>query len=105
MLSMAGRVTLAKSVIQALLSYIMQIVKIPAYIFKEIDEKCRAFVCEEENAMKVHAIAQKDVCKPTQIGGVGLRSSLAMNKSCMKSGWRICTKREFSMGRCSESKV
>lgn len=62
---MAGRVTLAKSVIQALLSYIMQIVKIPAYIFKEIDEKCRAFVCEEENAMKVHAIAWKDVCKPT----------------------------------------
>lgn len=46
-LSFAGRVTLTKSVLQALPSYVMQSAYIPRHICDEIDNKCRRFVWGE----------------------------------------------------------
>lgn len=40
-LSMAGRVTLARSVIQAMPSYVMQSAFLPRALYDEIDKKCR----------------------------------------------------------------
>jgi hypothetical protein len=44
-LSFAGRVSLAKSVIQALPVYTMQSTLLPKSICEEIDKKCRSFIC------------------------------------------------------------
>jgi len=43
-LSLAGRLTLAKSVIQAMLGYVMQSTLLPVHICDEIDRKCRNFI-------------------------------------------------------------
>jgi len=43
-LSFVGRVTLAKSVLQAIPSYVIQIVLLPQSMFDDIDRICRKFI-------------------------------------------------------------
>jgi hypothetical protein len=56
-LSFVGRVTLARLVIQALPSYVMQTVMILVGICDEIDQKCRGFIWgDHENIKKPHLV-------------------------------------------------
>lgn len=76
MLLMAGRVTLAKSVLQAIPSYIMQTVALPAYVCDEIDKKCRDFVWgDDDQHRKIHTVAWNKICESKNSGGLGLKSS------------------------------
>ncbi|KAL2997304.1 hypothetical protein AAZX31_09G033400 [Glycine max] len=88
MLSMAGRLSLAKYVIKAFPSYVMQIVKIPAYICGEIYKNVEHFYLgDDENRRRVHIVAWSELCMPKNAGGLGLRSSTDMNKSLVYEGW------------------
>jgi hypothetical protein len=92
-LSFAGRVTLAKSVIQALPSYVMQTVLLPVSICDEIDKRCRGFIWgDHEETRKPHLVNWKSLCYPKQLGGLGFRCMRKMNLAyMMRVSWRLCT--------------
>lgn len=51
-LSFAGRVTLANSVVQAMLAYVVQSCELPRNICDEIDKLCRAFIQGDEGSQR-----------------------------------------------------
>lgn len=106
MLSMAGRITLAKSVIQVIPSYVMQTVFLPMHVCDEIDRICRRFVWgDEDNHRKVHTVPWNEVCMPKNSGGLRLKSMRDMNRAfMMKAGWRLCVRRKALWAKVVRSK-
>ncbi|CAN1130300.1 Putative ribonuclease H protein At1g65750 [Linum perenne] len=93
-LSLAGRVTLASSVLNAIPSFVMQTALLPAYICDAIDRKIRDFIWGSvEGARRIHNINWETVCKPKNLGGLGLRSARDLNKAfLMKIVWGLITR-------------
>lgn len=91
-LSFAGRVTLAKSVIQALPTYVMQSCLLPKSTCDEIDRLCRAFIWgDTPNQRRMHHLSWSQICRSKKNGGLGLRSSRDVNAVfMMKSAWNLC---------------
>jgi hypothetical protein len=90
-LSFAGRVTLAKSVIEATPIYPMMTTCIPKGCLEEINKLQRKFIWgDTEGNNKYHAIRWEDVTKPKRFGGLGLRRLDTMNQACLlKLGWKF----------------
>lgn len=64
-LSFAGRVTRAKSVVQAMPTYVMQSCELPGGICDEVDKICRKFIWgDETDQRKIHLISWEKVCMP-----------------------------------------
>lgn len=95
-LSMSGRITSAKSVIQAMPTYVMQASNIPNSICDEIDKRCRNFIWGDgTNARKVHLVNWETVCGSKK-GGLGLRPTRLVNQTFMlKNGWHLCSNNNF----------
>ncbi|CAN1726093.1 Putative ribonuclease H protein At1g65750 [Linum perenne] len=51
-LSLAGRVTLASSVLNSIPSYVMQMAALPNYICEGIDRKIRSFICGSSDGVR-----------------------------------------------------
>lgn len=92
-LSFAGRVTLAKSVIQSMPTYVMQSSILPRTTCDEIDKLCRGFIWGDEvNHRRIHLLSWDKLCKPKKEGGLGLRSSREANSALMlKAIWNLCS--------------
>ncbi|XP_072067045.1 uncharacterized protein [Arachis hypogaea] len=92
-LSLAGRITLAQSVINPALNFNMQHGKIPIGVCKEIQKCQKRFIWgEEQNTRKIHAINWETLCRPKLQGGLGFRKITIMNEAfLMKLFWRIIT--------------
>jgi hypothetical protein len=92
-LSFAGRVTLAKSVMEAIPIYPMMTNKIPKACLDDIHRLQRNFIWgETDNARKYHAVGWDVVTTPKRMGGLGLRRLDVMNQACLlKLGWKIHT--------------
>jgi hypothetical protein len=90
-LSFAGRVTLSKSVIEAMPIYPMMTTAIPKACLHEIQKIQRGFIWGEVgNGKKYHAVSWENVTKPKALGGLGIRRLVHMNKAClMKLAWAI----------------
>lgn len=90
-LSLARRVTLAKSVIEAVPLYPMMTTIIPKACIEEIQKLQRKFVWgDTEVSRRYHAVGWETMSKPKTIYGLGLRRLDVMNKACiMKLGWSI----------------
>lgn len=90
-LSLAGRVTLASSVITSLPTYHMQTVMMPESVIKEIDKYTRQCVWgSTDGNKKLQLVDWKMVCKAKRQGGLGLRHARLMNKALItRSGWRL----------------
>ncbi|CAN1127767.1 Putative ribonuclease H protein At1g65750 [Linum perenne] len=93
-LSLAGRVTLASSVLNSLPSYVMQIAFLPVTLCDKIDRKIRDFVWgSSDSVRKTHNVNWDTVCKPKRMGGLGLRSARELNLAfLMKVAWGIISK-------------
>lgn len=90
-LSFAGRLKLLGSVIHSITNFWMPVFRLPKQCISEIDKMCSAFLWSgpDLNPRK-EKISWKDVCKPKEEGGLGLRSLEDTNKVCMlKLVWRI----------------
>ncbi|KAL0874206.1 hypothetical protein Bca101_023911 [Brassica carinata] len=90
-LSFAGRLQLLGSVIHSITNFWMSVFRLPKQCINEIDKMCSAFLWSgpDLNPRKAK-ISWKDVCKPKEEGGLGLRSLEDTNKVCMlKLIWRI----------------
>lgn len=92
-LSMAGRITLAKSTLSSLASYSMHTAKIPRTICDSIDKKTRRFIWGgNEDAKKIHLLSWETLQLPRNQGGIGLRSARQANSAFLtKLGWRVLT--------------
>lgn len=72
-LSLAGRLTLVKTVISTMPHYCMQTDKLPASVCKEIECLSRSFVWADSDDRKGnHLVAWEQLCQPKAQGGVGL---------------------------------
>jgi hypothetical protein len=90
-LSFAGRVTLSKSVIQAIPVYSMMTTLIPKSCLAEIQKLQRRFIWgEEENKRKLHSLKWSTLISPKECGGLAIRDMSKMNEACiMKLGWSL----------------
>jgi hypothetical protein len=90
-LSFAGRLTLAKSVLEAVPIYPMMTDKIPKSCLDDIQKIQRNFIWGEyDNVRKYHAINWNLVTLPKWMGGLGIRKLEVMNQACLlKLGWKL----------------
>ncbi|CAN1138632.1 Putative ribonuclease H protein At1g65750 [Linum perenne] len=83
-LSLAGRVTLALSVLNAIPAYAMQTSVLPCHICEAIDRKIRNFVWGSTNdCRKIHLVSWDEVCRPKEHGGLGLKKAKELNMAFM----------------------
>lgn len=74
-LSLAGRITLAQSILQAIPIYAMQTTCLPSSVKNKIDQACRRFLWNgTTNGRKLSQINWTIVCKPKISGGLGLKN-------------------------------
>lgn len=91
-LSLAGRITLAKSTVSTMAYYSMQTAKIPRSICDDIDRKTRRFIWGNEDKRSVHLISWENLQKPRQQGDIGIRSAKQATAAFLtKLGWRVLT--------------
>ena len=90
-LSLAGRITLTKSVLSSIPVHTMSTIALPASTLNQLDKIARAFIWgSSEGNRKQHLIAWEKVCKPKREGGVGIRSAKEMNIALLgKLGLRL----------------
>ncbi|CAN1159681.1 Putative ribonuclease H protein At1g65750 [Linum perenne] len=90
-LSLAGRVTLALSVLNSIPSYSMWTSVLPVFVTNLIDAIIRNFVWGgSQIKTKVHLLAWDHICRPKNQGGLGLRKARELNQAyLMKLGWEI----------------
>ncbi|XP_019175452.1 PREDICTED: uncharacterized protein LOC109170754 [Ipomoea nil] len=94
-LSLAGRVTLAKSVLKAIPIYTMQTAALPKGVCSEIEKRTRRFIWgrdEQSGSNKMILVAWDTITTDKTCGGLGLRKLQTMNEACMmKLCWRLKT--------------
>ncbi|CAN1789663.1 Putative ribonuclease H protein At1g65750 [Linum perenne] len=90
-LSLAGRVTLAQSVLAAIPAYAMQTSLLPVDTCKEIDKRIRNFVWgSSDEGKKIHLINWDRICTPKESGGLGLRQARYLNLAYMTKLAFLC---------------
>ncbi|XP_031124258.1 uncharacterized protein LOC116026974 [Ipomoea triloba] len=98
MLSMVGRVTLAKAVLNAIPTYTMQTTVLPKGVCMEIEKKTRQFIWGnqgQDTTRKINLVSWDTVTKEKVAGGLGIRRLQDMNRACMaKLGWHLIHEKE-----------
>lgn len=83
-LALVGRITLAKSVIEAIPLYPLMINSLQKTCIEEIHRLQRRFVWGDSAEKKqIHVVALEVVTTPKQLGGVGLRDLNVLNQACL----------------------
>lgn len=105
-LSLAGRITLAKSTLTTMANYPMQVMKLPRSICDEVDKKVRKFIWGGSEAKQgVHLIAWENLQKRYEHGGLSIPSARQANSAFLtKLGWRVLTEPNALWARVLRSK-
>lgn len=95
-LSLAGRATLIRSVLNSLPIYYMQTALLPIKVCDDLDKIARDFLWGScGNRRRPSLVARDKVCTPSQFGGLGFKSTRRMNEALiMKLGWELMTRRD-----------
>jgi hypothetical protein len=91
LLSPVGRVILVQSVTSAILAYYMQNVALPIRVCSNLDKFNRDFLWDStDERKKMHMVGWDKVCRPRDLGGLGLYSTKARNLALLaKLNWRV----------------
>ncbi|KAA3485757.1 reverse transcriptase [Gossypium australe] len=105
-LSLAGRITLAQSVLLAIPSYLMQSLVIPKGVCDEIEMIVRQFIWGSSTGKSKPAlVGWESICQPKTCGGLGLRYLHDHNTSfLMKIGFNLVSRKEDLWVRVLRSK-
>ncbi|KAJ3700519.1 hypothetical protein LUZ61_004224 [Rhynchospora tenuis] len=101
LLSRAGRVTLASSVLSAVPSYFMSSFLLLAWLIKEIDKLRRKFIwgTNQQGRNRLHLMAWQRLCQPKSVGGLGLVDLKLQNQALLLRWiWNLYTKQESLWG-------
>lgn len=95
-LSLAGRVTLIKSVTSVIPTYVMQTRRIPSAVCEPLDKINRDFLWgSSEECRRTHLVNLEKVTLSEKEGGLGIRRSGPMNQALLcKAAWRIQKEKE-----------
>ncbi|XP_035845805.1 uncharacterized protein LOC118492120 [Helianthus annuus] len=91
LLSIGGRITLIRSVLECLPNYYFSLYKAPVQVVKDIEAKIRNFLWGGSNSVSmVHWVAWDRVAMPLDKGGLALNKLKNINISLLvKWGWRF----------------
>ncbi|XP_021761146.1 uncharacterized protein LOC110725977 [Chenopodium quinoa] len=105
-LSLAGRITLAKSTLNTMANYAMQTARTPRSICDDLDKRTRSFLWGgDEEKRRIHLISWESLQKSRENGGLGLRSTRQANMAFLaKLGWRVLTEPNALWSRVLRSK-
>lgn len=90
-LSLAGRITLTKPVLNTIPFYYIQTNMLLNTVCENIDKISRDFIWNtKENSKGTHLVACEKICCPKNCGEVGIRKASLMNQSLLlKDGWGL----------------
>uniref|UniRef100_A0A2N9IH06 RNase H type-1 domain-containing protein n=1 Tax=Fagus sylvatica TaxID=28930 RepID=A0A2N9IH06_FAGSY len=93
----AGRVILVQSVTSAIPTYYMQNVALPIRVCSNLDKLNRDFLWGSTNERKkMHMVGWDKVCRPKDLGGLGLYFTKARNLTLpAKLNWRVMEDPDF----------
>ncbi|KAH9667242.1 putative ribonuclease H protein [Citrus sinensis] len=96
LLSLAGRITLAQTILQAIPVYAMQTTSLPTGIKLKIDKACKKFIWSgNSNQQRMSMVSWDNLCKPKAYGGLGLKDLNVMNKALlMKLSWGVISAKD-----------
>jgi len=94
--SKAGRVVLIQSNLESLPTHTMQCYRLPSRITDHLDRINREFFWRTSSTAKgLPLVAWDKVCRPKQLGGLGIRKAAAVNTAFMaKLVWKFLTQPE-----------
>ncbi|GJU60185.1 RNA-directed DNA polymerase, eukaryota, reverse transcriptase zinc-binding domain protein [Tanacetum coccineum] len=95
-LSCVGRLLLISAVLESTSVYRASVFKLPKTVIKEINGILKRFLCSNGDSAKGKAkVAWKQVCKPKEYGGLGLKNLEAWNEALLtKHLWNIAAKKD-----------
>jgi len=96
LLFIAGKVQLIKSIVQSMLIHTLSVYDWPVSLLKELEAVMRKFFWSGDiNNRKLVTVAWKKMCKPTDQGGLGIRSLKKLNQATnLKLCWDLFHKKE-----------
>ena len=86
---MAGRVTLARSVLQSISFYAMHVLKFLKGVCKELKRYSCNFIWDHlQDQRRVHLVRWEEITKPCSVGSLGLKRLEQVNDAILvKVGW------------------
>ncbi|KAL2224157.1 UNVERIFIED_CONTAM: putative mitochondrial protein [Sesamum indicum] len=97
-LSYAGRVQIIKSVLSTLSLYWASAFILPKAVIKEVEKRLRTFLWKGTSMTGYAKLAWKDVCKPVEEGGLGIKDIGILNRALM-------TKKLCDIIRCDRTSI
>lgn len=93
-LSLAGRLTLAKSVLMSTPNYFMTTIRLPILTCNEIEKLVRSFIWGSTTEGKKAALVNWNACcAPINVSGLGIRTLMDQNKVfLLKLGFQLLTR-------------
>lgn len=89
---MAGKIILIKSVLSAIPTYLMSIPQAPSQAIKKIKVSLKMFLWSDNlgGQTKIPLLAWDKICRPKEVGGVGIRDLVIQNKALgAKLIWKL----------------
>ena len=97
-LSYAGRIQIIKSVLSAMSIYWASAFILPKAIIKQIEKRLRTFLRKGNSTSGYAKVAWKDICKPVEEGGFGIKDIGVLNRALM-------TKKLCDVIRCDRTSI
>ncbi|GMI78245.1 hypothetical protein HRI_001493800 [Hibiscus trionum] len=95
-LSYSGKLVLVKSVLSALPSYYMSLFKVPCIVIRKLNSILANFLWgTSESGKKIHWMNWESVCRPLELGGLGIRNLHFQNRALLcKWFWNFANNKD-----------